>query len=246
MSLFLLAPGILKAEAIDSDNDGLSDSDEALYYTDPNNPDTDGDTFLDGVEVAHGYSPHKGPSVAMHQFDYDKDGLNDWLEHWFKSDIGKGDTDGDNVNDFDEVMRGNNPIDISTSTQFARWIEVDRTQQRLNYFVDKVKVLNLPVSTGNPGTETPTGDFSILKMIPTKAYIGIDYNLQNVKWNMEFRKGGYYIHGTYWHNDFGIRTHSHGCVNLSTPDAELLYKYMDIGVPVKIIGETPKKRNIGT
>lgn len=35
----------------DLDHDGLSDEDEALKGTDPNNPDTDGDALLDGWEV---------------------------------------------------------------------------------------------------------------------------------------------------------------------------------------------------
>jgi len=42
---------------IDSDNDGLSDEDEFRYKTDPKNPDTDGDGFLDGDEVKNGFNP---------------------------------------------------------------------------------------------------------------------------------------------------------------------------------------------
>ena len=42
----------------DTDNDGLSDGDEALVWqTDPLNPDTDGDSFHDGAEIKAGYSP---------------------------------------------------------------------------------------------------------------------------------------------------------------------------------------------
>ncbi|OGH90839.1 MAG: hypothetical protein A2479_03105 [Candidatus Magasanikbacteria bacterium RIFOXYC2_FULL_39_8] len=246
MSLFLLTPGILKAEIIDSDNDGLSDADEALYYTDSNNPDTDGDTYTDGIEVKHGYSPHAGPGVQMHQYDYDKDKLDDWLEGWFHADRGKGDTDGDGDSDFDEVMRGYSPSEKNGESKFRRWIEVDLPKQRLYYFVDRVKILNLPVSTGNPGTETPDGMFEIMNKIPVKRYTGVGYDLPDVKWNMEFKKGGYYIHGSYWHNDFGLRTHSHGCINMRTEDAGLLYMYTDVGMPVHITGETPKKRNVGT
>lgn len=43
----------------DRDGDGLSDAEEYLYGTDPNNPDTDGDGYSDGVEVAAGYDPLK-------------------------------------------------------------------------------------------------------------------------------------------------------------------------------------------
>lgn len=42
---------------LDSDSDGLSDVEEALYGTDPRNPETDGDSHLDGNEVFHLYNP---------------------------------------------------------------------------------------------------------------------------------------------------------------------------------------------
>lgn len=42
----------------DTDNDGLSDGDEALIWkTDPLKSDSDGDGFLDGQEVKNGYNP---------------------------------------------------------------------------------------------------------------------------------------------------------------------------------------------
>jgi hypothetical protein len=42
----------------DSDSDGLSDwEEENIYFTDLNNPDTDGDGYLDGIEVQGGYNP---------------------------------------------------------------------------------------------------------------------------------------------------------------------------------------------
>ena len=42
---------------LDTDSDGLTDVEEALYGTDPQKPDTDGDHFLDGNEVFHLYNP---------------------------------------------------------------------------------------------------------------------------------------------------------------------------------------------
>lgn len=41
----------------DSDQDGLTDQQENMYGTDPMNPDTDGDTYLDGQEIEGGYNP---------------------------------------------------------------------------------------------------------------------------------------------------------------------------------------------
>lgn len=43
----------------DSDQDGLSNDEETLYKTDPLNKDTDGDSYMDGVEVESGYDPLK-------------------------------------------------------------------------------------------------------------------------------------------------------------------------------------------
>jgi len=59
-SLEQLALDLNKRDIInDYDHDGLADWEEELYGTDPNNPDTDGDGYLDGEEVASGYNPAK-------------------------------------------------------------------------------------------------------------------------------------------------------------------------------------------
>lgn len=42
---------------LDSDQDGLTDSEEKAYGTDERNPDTDGDGYTDGAEVKAGYDP---------------------------------------------------------------------------------------------------------------------------------------------------------------------------------------------
>ena len=42
---------------VDSDGDLLTDDRELELGTDPNNPDSDGDGFWDGVEVANGFNP---------------------------------------------------------------------------------------------------------------------------------------------------------------------------------------------
>lgn len=42
---------------LDSDHDGLKDWEEALWHTDPHNPDTDGDGTPDGEEVRLGRNP---------------------------------------------------------------------------------------------------------------------------------------------------------------------------------------------
>ena len=41
----------------DWDNDGLNNKEESFWGTDPNNSDTDGDSYLDGEEVTSGHDP---------------------------------------------------------------------------------------------------------------------------------------------------------------------------------------------
>lgn len=48
---------------VDSDGDLLSDRRELELGTDPNNNDTDGDGYFDGIEVANGYNPLKDEST---------------------------------------------------------------------------------------------------------------------------------------------------------------------------------------
>lgn len=50
-------PSLILGSSQDSDHDGLSDPEEELFKTDPLNPDTDGDGYLDGSEVYHLYNP---------------------------------------------------------------------------------------------------------------------------------------------------------------------------------------------
>ncbi len=50
---------------LDSDSDGVSDVEEPLYGTDPHNPDTDNDGFLDGNEVFHLYNPAAKAPVRL-------------------------------------------------------------------------------------------------------------------------------------------------------------------------------------
>ncbi len=47
------------SEGTDTDSDGLTDAEEAIFGTNSVNPDSDGDGFTDGSEVKSGYDPAK-------------------------------------------------------------------------------------------------------------------------------------------------------------------------------------------
>ena len=60
----------------DKDKDTLTDEEEILYQSNPNNPDTDGDGFLDGQEVANLYSPLTGEAELMEHSGMTKNYIN--------------------------------------------------------------------------------------------------------------------------------------------------------------------------
>ena len=56
------------------------------------------------------------------------------------------------------------------------------------------------------------------------------YHLPGVPWVSFFTGSGVALHGTYWHNDYGI-PHSHGCINMTPQAAKWLYRWTLPSVP---------------
>src|SRR3989338_6348059 len=232
-------------EIIDSDGDGLSDNDEAqIYHTDPQKADTDGDGHNDGDEVRSGYSPLHIERKKLNRVDTDEDGLNDALEIALGTHLANADTDNDGITDGNEVANGHNPLRGGGDKSMPRRVEVDLTRQQLNYYLGNVKIGTIPVSTGVLGRETPKGEFKIMRKVHHVTYAGPGYYYPNTKWNMEFKRS-FYLHGAYWHNQFGKRPMSHGCVNIAYKDVEKLYAFLDVGDVVKITGKTPVRVAVG-
>lgn len=104
------ALAITAQAAGDSDEDGLSNSQEAVTGTDPNNPDTDGDGLSDGAEVnQYGTAPKNR--------DTDNDTVSDGDEvNIHKTAPLNPDTDGDGVPDGIEIATGTDPLLPPTAT----------------------------------------------------------------------------------------------------------------------------------
>jgi lipoprotein-anchoring transpeptidase ErfK/SrfK len=49
---------------------------------------------------------------------------------------------------------------------------------------------------------------------------------------VQYFERGYALHAAYWHDGFGA-PRSHGCINLSPPDARWLFQFTDPPVPEK-------------
>jgi LysM repeat protein len=124
------------------------------------------------------------------------------------------------------------PPASSPAHSSGRWIDVNLSTQRLTAYEGSTPVRSTLVSTGLPGTRTPTGEYRIYVKYTSTAMSGPGYYLPNVPYTMYFHRG-YGLHGTYWHANFG-RPMSHGCINLPTPEAQWIYNWAPIGTPVKI------------
>jgi len=92
---------------LDSDNDGLTDAEEATHGTNPNDPDSDNDGLDDGEEV-HNYQTN--PTEE----DSDNDGLNDGQEIIAGTDPNDSDSDNDGIDDGDELDIGTDPLKEDT------------------------------------------------------------------------------------------------------------------------------------
>jgi len=202
---------------------------------------------------------------------------------WAKSFSPKGKINPENINgeysySESKAVYNNQPLEtppllaqekvspVLGQTTGAKRIEIDLTNQRLYAYEGSRMIYNFLVSTGKWG-RTPTGVFKIwIKLRYAKMEGGLKalrtyYYLPNVPYVMYFynnqvaARKGYGIHGTYWHHNFG-HPMSHGCINMKTEEAGLLYQWAkpdlrgkgsilaskdNPGTRIIIYGKTPKE-----
>lgn len=120
----------------------------------------------------------------------------------------------------------------NNSGNTGRWIDVDLTHQMVYAYEGNTLVNSFVVSTGTWQHPTVTGQYHVYIKYRYKHMSGPGYSLPDVPFTMFFYQG-YAIHGTYWHNNFGTPM-SHGCVNLSIPDAEWMYNWASVGTLVNV------------
>ena len=140
-----------------------------------------------------------------------------------------------------------NATNVLGDTDEPKRIEVDLSAQRLYAYEGNRQVYNFLISSGK-WDRTPTGTFYIWTKIKSQKMsggskaLGTYYYLPNVPYIMFFynenvsKSTGYSLHGTYWHNNFGVPM-SHGCVNMKTPEAALIFSWAEVGTPITIYGK---------
>ncbi|MGI9124097.1 MAG: L,D-transpeptidase, partial [Mycobacterium sp.] len=99
-----------------------------------------------------------------------------------------------------------------------------------------------PASMGRPQYPTPVGIYTVLakerNVVMDSSSVGIPvyspdgYHL-NVEYAVRFTSRGLFVHSAPWAlNALGNRNVSHGCISLSTEDAEWYFNTVNIGDPV--------------
>jgi hypothetical protein len=123
----------------------------------------------------------------------------------------------------------------TASFEDERWVHFDLDEQALVAYEGRRPVYATLFSSGK-GEEhqTPEGTWRITRKYLTKTMTGPDedvgrYHIEDIPWTMYY-KGGYAVHGAYWHHEFG-NVRSHGCTNLAPADARWLFYWSSPELP---------------
>lgn len=133
------------------------------------------------------------------------------------------------------------PKQVLGDSNVDKKIYVDLSTQMLYAYQGENLIYSFLISSGKWG-KTPTGVFDIwskfryIKMSGGSVALHTYYYLPNVPYVMFFSNNeiaasrGFSLHGTYWHSNFGTPM-SHGCVNMKTSEAALIYEWADPIIP---------------
>jgi lipoprotein-anchoring transpeptidase ErfK/SrfK len=140
--------------------------------------------------------------------------------------------------------------------QNGKALVISLKEQTMRVYNQKKLVNAFYVTTGRPDLPTPPGVWWIEgKQSPTVFKAGVPpgspdwYPDTPIQYAMQYHSNGYYIHDSWWRNDYGPGTNyphvdssgdsfsaqgSHGCVNVSSGNAAWLYNFVEINTRVII------------
>ncbi len=117
--------------------------------------------------------------------------------------------------------------------------EVDIATHEMHVYDNGALIKTFPVSTGRDQYPTMDGVHIAIEKSPVvqmnSATVGIfpgnpDYYDETVYWDVRISDGGEFVHAAPWSvSDQGHTNVSHGCVNLSTEDAEWFFNWSNRG-----------------
>jgi lipoprotein-anchoring transpeptidase ErfK/SrfK len=134
-------------------------------------------------------------------------------------------------------------VDRSATVRIGQkvFMKVDNATKSMRVYVNDKLVRRIPVSLGKHSTPSSSGHLVVM----SKAYSTV-FDTTNegpggyrvsVNYAMRLTWGGEFIHAAPWSvGDQGYRNVSHGCVNMSTPNARWLFGVAHVGDPVDVRG----------
>lgn len=127
---------------------------------------------------------------------------------------------------------------------------VDNATHQMAVTQDGKVVKTFPVSMGKSGHDTPNGTYYVLEKFPTIVMDSATYgvpsdSVQGYKLTVQnavrIDNSGNFVHSAPWSvGDQGKRNVSHGCINLSAPNAQWFYDNFGSGDPIVV------KNSVGT
>ena len=119
---------------------------------------------------------------------------------------------------------------------YTDFVEISIEEQKLWLFKHNILVLETAIVTGDlkRGRDTPKGSYAIKYKARNVVLRGRDYEAFVSYW-MPFY-GGYGLHDANWRRSFGgaiyTRSGSHGCVNMPSKIAPMVFNTIKVGTPV--------------
>ena len=120
-------------------------------------------------------------------------------------------------------------------------MDVDNKTKRMRVYSGDKLVRTIKVSLGKRSTPSSSGHFVVMSKdytyrFDTRGEPNGGY-VVDVNYAMRLTWGGEFIHAAPWSvGDQGVRNVSHGCVNMSWPNAEWLFGVAHVGDPVIVRG----------
>ena len=140
------------------------------------------------------------------------------------------------------------PVYHQTAQQYGEddigntYVEVNLTAQHLFFYKNGKLILESDFVSGNLAKDygTPTGTFPIQYKERNAVLRGEDYETPVKYWMPFYRGVGF--HDAWWRNEFGKDIYktrgSHGCINMPTEAAKIMFENIERGVAV-IVYELP-------
>lgn len=138
--------------------------------------------------------------------------------------------------------------DSSNYSSVGHLIIINSRNNTLRYYVSGNLSKSYRCATGAGGTPTPQGKFSIFEKLVNRPYYkanipgGAPNNPLGPRW-MQFKSGGYAIHGTNVESSIGNNV-SHGCVRMHNSDVIELYSLVPYGTTVIVKNTSQSDKQI--